>query len=146
MPYYYMENPPPLLGLIPRNEGLFIRSSSCLHCPLSTTVDNGGVDVLCGYQSALFALRTAAPMQVIKITAAGSSNEYQISYCRSGVDRRSMGRHCQSMIGSKLPMTAMQLSRIKQRHLHVLHSITLLCDDSLVSTIKQQWITQHCLS
>ena len=71
---YYMENPPPLLGSIPRNEGLFIRSSSCLHCPLSTTVHNGGVDVLCGNQSALYALRTAAPMQVITITEAGLSN------------------------------------------------------------------------
>lgn len=44
----------PLLASIPKNEDLFIRSS-CLHCPLATTVDNGGLDVLCGYQSALFA-------------------------------------------------------------------------------------------
>ena len=69
-----MENPPPLLGSIPRNEGLFICSSSCLHCPLSTTVDNGGVDVLCGDQSALYARRTAAPMQVITIAEAGLIN------------------------------------------------------------------------
>ena len=71
------------------------------------------MDVLCGDQSALYARRTAAPMHVIAIADAGSINEYQSSFCRSGVDRRSMGRHCQSMIGSKLPMTAMQLSRIK---------------------------------
>jgi hypothetical protein len=34
--------PAPLLTSIPNND-LFIRSSSILHCPRSTAVDNGGV-------------------------------------------------------------------------------------------------------